>query len=353
MKKITTQAPCRIDLAGGTLDLWPLYLYTGGHQLVHMAINIQATSQLTWKEHKKNSLEFSIVSKDLKTEKNYSSLQELSESLKKSPQQEPTRWLNRLVLHAFAKKNKTNLRGHLQVVCSSDAPPGSGLGGSSVMGVSLSRSLEKMFLPKNKQKKMWPLQEEVRNLEAIEIEHPAGEQDYVPALAGGLLIFEMDVDYKRTIQLSPVLAKKLSQHLVLVYTGRPHHSGLNNWEIFQNFHNNSTATREALLSIHKTSSEMAEELKSNSLVAMAELINREWEARMRLAKSVNAPELDQVWKLAQSQGASARKACGAGGGGCLLLYFENPKEAQNFSKTAASNSQWKILSTNVCLKGAI
>ena len=44
------RSPCRIDLAGGTLDLWPLYLHHGGLELVHMAVEIRASSLLKGKK---------------------------------------------------------------------------------------------------------------------------------------------------------------------------------------------------------------------------------------------------------------------------------------------------------------
>nr|MBP7843683.1 hypothetical protein [Pseudomonadota bacterium] len=306
MKRVDLRAPCRVDLAGGTLDLWPLYLYTGGHHLVHMAIDIQTLARVQFTPSKKKGLEISIKSHDVKTDHTFKSIEELGETLNKSPQKIPSRWLNRLTHFCVSEKIEKPINGKLEVECSSQTPPGSGLGGSSVLGVALSKALEKLLLSPSRQSDPWALQEEIRNLEAIEIAHPAGEQDYVPALFGGLLIFEMDVRGKRVLRLPDKLAVALSKRIALVYTGKPHHSGINNWKIFQNFHDSSHSCREHLLSIHKTSRQMSEELAGGSLARMGELINEEWAARMKLGPTVNSPELDRVWEAGRRYGAIAR-----------------------------------------------
>ena len=49
---ITAIAPCRIDLAGGTLDIWPLYLFHSGAVTVNFAVNILARCTLAPREGK-------------------------------------------------------------------------------------------------------------------------------------------------------------------------------------------------------------------------------------------------------------------------------------------------------------
>ena len=40
--RITSSAPTRIDLAGGTIDIWPLYLFHDGASTVNAAISLRA-----------------------------------------------------------------------------------------------------------------------------------------------------------------------------------------------------------------------------------------------------------------------------------------------------------------------
>src|SRR5208283_169266 len=44
---IVTTAPCRADLAGGTLDIWPLYLFHPGAVSVNLALSILTACRIT------------------------------------------------------------------------------------------------------------------------------------------------------------------------------------------------------------------------------------------------------------------------------------------------------------------
>src|SRR6185369_7416341 len=43
---IFSKAPCRVDLAGGTLDIWPLYLYHDNAVTLNFAVNRYASCTL-------------------------------------------------------------------------------------------------------------------------------------------------------------------------------------------------------------------------------------------------------------------------------------------------------------------
>src|SRR5512147_1022944 len=47
MKAVIATAPCRADLAGGTLDLWPLYLFHPGAKTVNFALSIYTSCKIT------------------------------------------------------------------------------------------------------------------------------------------------------------------------------------------------------------------------------------------------------------------------------------------------------------------
>ena len=340
-KTLTQKAACRVDFAGGTVDLWPLYLYLGDLELVHMGIRVQAEAKIRVKAAAKKTspLVINIESLDLNRRESYLGLEALEASLAHSTRDNPLRWVNRVVAHQLAKVPK--LRGEIEFVTRSDAPPGSGLGGSSTLGIAIARGLEKILLPKSKHEDSWKLQQSVRNLEAIEIEHPAGDQDYVPALFGGLLVFHLGVDTRRIERLPASRAKFLGDRCALLYTGKPHHSGLNNWQIFQDFHNRNELTRTALLEIRNLSSQMAASLRKGNPKNFGEMLNQEWALRQKLSPAVTAPVLDEAWDFARALGASGRKACGAGGGGCLLVYFDDPRAKKSaLAKTLPDNWKW-------------
>src|SRR6476646_10563419 len=80
MKKVTVRAPVRADLAGGTLDLWPLYLFHPGSRTVNVAISFYAESEIV--ETGDNGIEIHLT--DQQYRKRYDSLKEMSADPKAS-----------------------------------------------------------------------------------------------------------------------------------------------------------------------------------------------------------------------------------------------------------------------------
>ncbi|MEZ0391403.1 MAG: galactokinase, partial [Pseudobdellovibrionaceae bacterium] len=71
MKTIVVRSPTRVDLAGGTLDLWPLYNFVGGATTVNIAIDIMTTAEITPLDDD----QIELISDDLNFKKIFPSLQ--------------------------------------------------------------------------------------------------------------------------------------------------------------------------------------------------------------------------------------------------------------------------------------
>jgi D-glycero-alpha-D-manno-heptose-7-phosphate kinase len=71
--RITSKAPCRVDLAGGTLDIWPLYLFHANAVTVNFAIDRFTTCVV----ETRNDREIHLYSEDLKQSESFGSLEEL------------------------------------------------------------------------------------------------------------------------------------------------------------------------------------------------------------------------------------------------------------------------------------
>src|SRR5579872_7433606 len=70
---ISSKAPCRVDLAGATLDIWPLYLFHESPVTVNFAVNRYTYCDI--KTHKGSQI--ILRSKDLGVEEKFSSLAHL------------------------------------------------------------------------------------------------------------------------------------------------------------------------------------------------------------------------------------------------------------------------------------
>lgn len=165
------------------------------------------------------------------------------------------------------------------------------------------------------------------NVEAQVIAIPTGKQDYLAALYGGVNAFHFAVNGWRRENLIPEEEKlrTFEDRIVLSFTGETHFSGTNNWSMMKRFIDDAPGSRESMRRIGQTAKEMREALLTFDLELFAELLNREWESRKRLADGVTTPQIDRMVEGAKAAGALASKICGAGGGGCMITAVEEGK----------------------------
>src|SRR5260370_40773615 len=68
---IESKAPTRVDFAGSTLDIWPLYLFHPGAVTLNAAISLYASSRIETRPNGDNRIK--LVSPDIKREERFSS----------------------------------------------------------------------------------------------------------------------------------------------------------------------------------------------------------------------------------------------------------------------------------------
>jgi len=207
-------------------------------------------------------------------------------------------------------------QGGLQVRVLEQPPVGSGLGGSSAYAVALARAVLALEGRSMAGEGLVPI---LRDLEARVLGAPAGCQDHWAAEAGGVLALHMEPGGERLERLAvdPVwVATRLS----VFYTGITHHSGMVNWQVIRRRMEGDPATVRALDTIVEAARRCREALLSADETAVGEAIAAEWAARRSLAPQVSPLEVDRLVEAARGAGALAVKACGAGGGGSLLLW---------------------------------
>ncbi|MEZ4814842.1 MAG: hypothetical protein R3A80_06495 [Bdellovibrionota bacterium] len=307
---------CRVDWVGGTTDMWPLYCHMDHARVINMAISMSMNVEISLEKKAKFSLK--VTSEDLAQKSKHISLAALNNDIAKSVKQNSLRWVHRVAARSLEVAKVDS--GAWSLSIKSDIPPGSGLGGSSVLGVTIAKAI---FDFANYKVDMWDLHQMVHSLEAAEIEKPAGEQDYIPALVGGFVSFSLCANSKEISHYSTELGEELANRSALIHTGKPHHSGINNWDVFKKYHEGNKTVQKALLGVRDLAEEMHAYLLKGNVEAFIKAINKEWVLRKKLSKTFDAPVLQQAWNFAKKHGAIARKACGAGGGGALLVVFKN------------------------------
>ncbi len=307
--RIVAEAPCRIDLAGGTLDIYPIYLLEEGALTVNMAISLMSRVEITVD----GGRGVRIISDDLKSEV-------YATEAKNLPLGGALDLLARTV-RFYGAPAGTVIRTR------SEAPPGSGLGASSSLLIALSSALCQLNgLNLSEQE----LIENAAQLEAQNIGIPTGKQDYYAAVYGGLNAIWFNAGVTRLSRLDGdgEFVEELCRRLLLVYTGRSRCSAWTNWAMLKNYIEGHTDTRERMRKIREVSLQMKEAIERKDIEAIGWLMNLEWEARRGLAEGVDCKEIQQVMRAAADAGAIAAKVCGAGGGGCMVVLAEEENRQQ-------------------------
>jgi D-glycero-alpha-D-manno-heptose-7-phosphate kinase len=316
--RIQTSAPTRIDLAGGTIDIWPLYLFHPGAQTLNAAISLRATARV----EPRSDSRIVIRSEDTGATVEAADWRDLW-----NPKE--LRLLS-LLVHFF------EVRG-ITLTTSSQSPAGAGIAGSSALNVAVCAALADW---KRMHYDPEGLLQVAMNVEAQAINVPTGLQDYRPALYGGLAAVELDVDGVRRVPLHVDLAE-LQRRIVLCYTGEPRNSGTNNWEIMKRHIDGDRHVFDCFERIRDTSVTMRKALEASDWDGVGRAIAEEWDNRKRLAPGVTTPAIDDLIARAAAQGATAAKVCGAGGGGCLFCY--GPPEARDAIQGALGAGRARIL----------
>ncbi len=290
---VTATAPCRADLAGGTLDIWPLGMLHRGALTVNVAIRVgvrldaELGGPAGQVEHAVGDAPWHRLDPDDATG-------DLTASI------------------CFALRP----RGGLRVRVVEQAPLGSGLGGSSTYAVALARAvlaLEGRTIAEQELVAM------LRDLEAQVLAAPTGVQDHWAAIRGGALAVHLEPGGEQVERLA-VDEGWLGERLSVFFTGMTHHSGMVNWQVIRRRIEGDATTIAALTAIADAARRCRTALLGASEEECADAIADEWVARKRLAPEVCPPELERIERLAIEAGAVAVKGCGAGGGGSLLLW---------------------------------
>ena len=312
MRKVIVRAPVRADLAGGTLDLWPLYLFHPGSRTVNVAISYHAESEVL--ETGDDAIDIHLT--DQQYEQRYESIHELAADPKAA-----------LIHRALEHFHLTGIR----ITTRTDAPRGSGLGGSSALTITLVRALSELAGAPVEGDDLIAL---VRDLETRLLRVPAGIQDYYPPVYGGLMAIHLNpgVVLRHPIAL-PV--ERLAEHMLLHYTGVAHFSGTNNWDIYKRQIDGKKKVHKGLDKIAESAIEMEKALESGDMEAAGVALGHEWQNRKALIDGISTPEIEAAIEAAVGAGAWAGKVCGAGGGGCII--FLMPPDRRESVREALAN----------------
>jgi D-glycero-alpha-D-manno-heptose-7-phosphate kinase len=323
---LASSAPTRIDLAGGTIDIWPLYLFHEGATTLNAAISLRAHAVIEARPSSGVTLRSIDTGRDVHA-RHWSELSAAS----------PLPLLALLARHFRLENASLTTRG--------EAPAGAGIAGSSALTVAAAGALARWTgsaLPAD------DLLRVAMDVECQTIRVPTGVQDYRPALYGGIAAVELCAGGIGRVALD-VDPAELERRIVLAYSGEPRNSGTNNWDITKRHLDGDQHIFDCFERIRDTAARMRVALERADWDEVGRQIAVEWDNRKRLAPGVTTPAIEDLIQRAAAAGATAAKVCGAGGGGCLFCY--GPPKARDHISAALAEGGARVLDYRIETEG--
>lgn len=299
---IRAKAPLRISFAGGGTDIPPFPQQEGGCVL-SATINRYTYGTLRPRQDRQicvESLDFGLsVIYDMQDKLVYDGKLDL--------------------VKAAILKLCSNESTGFDLFLHSDAPPGSGLGTSSSIMVTLVGLLKEF---RNLPLTDYEISDLAYMIERKELGIQGGLQDQYAATFGGFNYIEFLPDHVvvNPLKVSPDVINELQYNLLLCYTGKTRLSAGIIEDQVQRYERHEAEAIEVLRNLKRLTVEMKNALLRHDLDTFGELLHEEWQQKRKLSAKISDPKLDELYEIARQQGAIGGKISGAGGGGYMLLY---------------------------------
>ncbi len=309
-----SKSATRVDLAGGTLDLWPLSVLVSHASTVNCSISCYTS--VVFKESDK--MQVFVQSPDFKKNFKFLSLDDFFDN--KDTQ------LSLLQEAFLILDNKEKGVGEWHI--KSESPTASGLGGSSSLLISI---LKVLFSVNENNYTEKSIMEIAKNIESRVLQAPAGIQDYFSPIKKGLNF----IQYKASGFVRFDMSKTLNYWkdcITIVDSQIKHHSGVNNWEILKQYIDRDLKVENSLNKLARISIEAKKAVESQNVNELSKCFEQELLARKKVSKSYVSSELKVfLERLMIIDKVLSLKICGAGGGGCVLV-LHRPKDKKIVQK---------------------
>jgi D-glycero-alpha-D-manno-heptose-7-phosphate kinase len=300
---IRSKSPLRISFAGGGTEVEP-YLSERGGIVLSSTIDKYAYSSLRFKDgHRINvtSLDYDIVSK-------YDAEELLQEDDKLN--------LVKAVIHRLNPKN--NNQG-LDIFLHSDAPPGSGLGSSSTVVVTLIGAFKHwLHLPLTN----YEIADMAYHIERTDMGIKGGKQDQYAAAFGGFNFIEFyrDATIVNPLRVPSDILNELRYNLLLCYTGKTRLSAHIIDSQVEGYVRRQQSVVHAMDELKHIAVDLKNALLQGRLNDFGALLHAAWKNKKKMATQISDSHIDEIYETACKHGALGGKISGAGGGGYMFFY---------------------------------
>lgn len=304
-KIIRSRAPLRISFAGGGTDVPPYPELYGGAVI---STTIDRYAYVTIKTNVSKGLR--VISQDYNLLEKFDSISELQIDGKMG-------LVKAALLQAGLKKE------NLDIIIHVDSPPGSGLGSSSAVAVSLIGSFAKYI---NEHLSAYQIAERAIHLEREMVGIKGGYQDQYASTFGGFNFIE----FKRTVTVNPLRLKSEVLHellasLILLDTGKTRLSGHILKKQIQQYEKKDEQTLKHLDAIKQLVFDVKDSLLKGDVEEIGKMLDKHWIHKKEISKGITNLHIDKIYETAKKNGALGGKILGAGGGGHMLFLCDPDK----------------------------
>ena len=304
-----SKAPLRLGLAGGGTDVQPYSDLYGG-AVLNATINMYAYATIIPRTDGK--IIFKSLDKGKSLEYDYSDKLEIDGEL------DLLKGIYNRIVRDYTKEPLS-----FELSTFVDAPPGSGLGTSSTLVVTiLGAFAEWLRLPFGE----YDMARLAYEIERIDLQMAGGKQDQYAATFGGVNFMEFfsgDTVVVNPLRIRSEYLDELAYNLVLFNMETSRLSSEIIARQSKNIEDKDAASLDATHKLKAQSMMMKNALLRGELDKIGEILDYGWHHKKLLATGISNPLIDEIYQTAIDNGASGGKISGAGGGGFIIFYCPN------------------------------
>jgi len=301
--------PNRVDLAGGTLDIFPLYLLVPSSMTVNAAIRVESVVSIR-----------PVRGKARLVSDNFSRRAEAGDT-----HGFPAGGVFGLVAAALRRfPPRTGIEFRFR----NDSPVGSGIGASSALLIATMLAMGCLL---GRRKSWRETAREAMEIEAAHLGSLTGSQDHIAALRGGvqgIRYLPGRTEAERFPPGSPA-GRKLAAHGFLAGTGKTHFSAGLNWRMIRGAIDGNPVTLRRFRGIAVAARDAWEAVSAGEIDRLGRAVAREWAIRRTIARGISMRAVDGLFSSPEFRKmVSGAKLCGAGGGGMVFGLLRDPGDRE-------------------------
>ncbi|MBC7003554.1 dehydrogenase [Photobacterium sp. BZF1] len=307
---VRARSPLRLGIAGGGTDISP-YSDKFGGCVLNATIDMYANCTIELLEPQDG---ITFIAQDINNTFHSPLLNTLA--------LEGDLLLHKAVYNRIIRDFNDNKPLPVKVYTYSDAPPGSGLGSSSTMVVTIISAYQQLLnLPLGE----YDIARLAYEIERVDCDLSGGRQDQYATTFGGfnfMEFFENERVIVNPLRIRQSIINELESQIVLFFTGVSRSSAKIIDDQVKTTASDNKKPLEAMHEVKHLAYSMKECLLKSNIDGMAQLLQEAWNAKKSTSDSISTPQIESIEDKVLSAGAKSIKISGAGGGGFMMLFVD-------------------------------